>query len=53
MSPDEWNRLGSVLTEQDFNTYHPPSGRIEKIAQELDRYRKYKVKHSGEWGERL
>ena len=47
ISPEEYSRIHHMIYLEDFNTNHPNTGRIDRIAREIEEYLKYKHKNIG------
>ena len=44
ISPVEYSRIQHMIYFDDFNTNHPSSNRVDRIASEINEYLKYKDK---------
>ena len=44
IAPSEYSRIPHMVYLNDFNTNHPASNRIDRIAREINEYMKWKRK---------
>ena len=45
IDPSEYARIPHMIYAADFNTNHPTSNHVDRIASEIDRYLKWKRKY--------
>ena len=46
ITPSEYCRIHHVIYSADFNTNYPSSNYIDRIVQEINEYKKWKIKNA-------